>query len=130
MREDRLNHLMLLAIHKEETEKLDIDYIGIVKDIIQQDIQIDHPGVYHTAFANKSDYLDNIHQTVQTYSPVLRGRSTNSLSRDQKYALACILNSTGLWSEHWARYLRAVALPYFISETVLPAPSSATERNM
>ena len=23
-----LNHLMLLAIHKEETEKLDIDYIG------------------------------------------------------------------------------------------------------
>ena len=28
MREDRLNHLMLLAIHKEETEKLDIDYIG------------------------------------------------------------------------------------------------------
>ena len=27
MREDRLNHLMLLAIHKEETEKLDIDYI-------------------------------------------------------------------------------------------------------
>ena len=25
MREDRLNHLMLLAIH---TEKLDIDYIG------------------------------------------------------------------------------------------------------
>ena len=25
---NRLNHLMLLAIHKEETEKLDIDYIG------------------------------------------------------------------------------------------------------
>ena len=28
MREDRLNHLMLLAICKVETEKLDIDYIG------------------------------------------------------------------------------------------------------
>ena len=58
-----------------------------------------------TSFTDKSDYLENIRQTLETYSPVLRGRSTNSLSRDHKYALACILNSTGLWSGHWARYL-------------------------
>ena len=57
----------------------------------------------HSSFAYKADFLFNMRETINTYSRVLRGRSTNTLSRDQKYALASILNSTGLWSGHWAR---------------------------
>ena len=60
---------------------------------------------------------------------VLRGRSTNSLSRDHKYALACILNSTGLWSGHWARYLWR-SLCRILSLSMLYQHHPATERNM
>ena len=45
-----------------------------------------------------------VETTLDQYSPILRGRSTNKPSLNQLHAITRILNSIGLWSGHWARH--------------------------
>ena len=95
-------------------------------DIIRPHIEEDDPAIYFTAFAGKSDYLFHIESTLHLYSPVLVGRPTNKLSMHQKQAVACILNSTGLWSGQWARHLvPSPSLPVNVADVVTMLPTAA-----
>ena len=99
-------------------------------DIIKPFIERDDPQVYFSAFADKQDYLFfHIETTLDQYSPILRGRSTNKPSRNQLHAIACILNSTGLWSGHWARHLTPQLLPVNAREVVTLRPSGVNTRD-
>ena len=92
-------------------------------DIIKTYIEQDDTQVYFTTFADKSDYLFHIETTLNLNSPILVGRSTNKLSLNQKHAIACILNSTGLWSGHWARHLTPnQSLPINVVEAAMLLP--------
>ena len=93
-------------------------------DIIETYIEQDDPQVDFTTFANKSDYLFHIETTLNLNSPILVGRSTNKLSLNQKHAIACILNSTGLWSGQWARHLTLnQSLPINVADVATLLPS-------
>lgn len=73
--------------------------------MLQQDAMQNHRGIYYTNLAFKSDFIFNACITLERYKRRTAGYSNSPPDFEKKRCMTLILNSFGLWSERFARFL-------------------------
>ena len=81
-------------------------------DVVRQDITQESTVIYPTNFSDEDGFLQNVRDTTSRYRQNIIGRSTKSLSRENKHAMVEIFNSIGLWSGQMGQILVPCASCY------------------